>query len=66
MMLEAKEYQNQYFARVPIALKYLRLGQPDTETKKEIIKTYIVPKWLMDFYSFVAISLFKIKSKLNT
>ncbi len=66
MMLEAKEYQNQYFARVPIALKYLRLGQPDAETKKEIIKTYIVPNWLLDFYSFVAISLFKIKSKLNT
>ena len=65
MMLEAKQYQNTYFARVPIALKYLKLGQPDSETKKEIIKTYIIPKWMMSFYSFIAILLFQIKSKIS-
>jgi glycosyltransferase involved in cell wall biosynthesis len=53
MMLDAKQYQASYFRRLGIALKYLDLASPSQETKQEIIKDYIVPKWTLDVSRFI-------------
>ena len=55
MLLDAKQYQKSYFRRARLALKYLQLGQPPREISKEIIRDYVLPKWMMNVYSFFAL-----------
>ncbi|WP_028523867.1 glycosyltransferase family 2 protein [Runella limosa] len=55
MLLDAKQYQKSYFRRARLALKYLQLGQPPREVSKEIIRDYVLPKWMMNVYSFFAL-----------
>jgi glycosyltransferase involved in cell wall biosynthesis len=53
MMLDAKQYQDSYFRRLGIALKYLDLASPSSEIKSEILKNYIVPKWTLNVSRFI-------------
>lgn len=55
MLLDAKQYQKSYFRRARLALKYLQLGQPPREISKEVIRDYVLPKWMMNVYSFFAL-----------
>lgn len=55
MLLDAKQYQKSYFRRAGLALKYLQLGQPPREISKDIIRDYVLPKWMMNVYSFFAL-----------
>lgn len=55
MLLDARQYQKSYFRRARLALKYLQLGQPPRETSKEVIRDYVLPKWMMNVYSFFAL-----------
>ena len=55
MLLDAKQYRKSYFRRARLALKYLQLGQPPREISKEIIRDYVLPKWMMNVYSFFAL-----------
>jgi glycosyltransferase involved in cell wall biosynthesis len=55
MMLDSKQYKGQYFKQLPIAIQYLRLSQAEWAVKKEIIRDYILPKWLSNLYSFFAL-----------
>ncbi|AYQ34418.1 glycosyltransferase family 2 protein [Runella sp. SP2] len=55
MLLDARQYQKSYFRRARLALKYLQLGQPPREISKEIIRDYVLPKWMMNVYSFFAL-----------
>jgi glycosyltransferase involved in cell wall biosynthesis len=55
MMLEARQYQESYWRRAVIALRYIWWGKPEAETTKEIIRDYVIPKWLMNIYSFFAL-----------
>lgn len=55
MLLDARQYQKSYFRRARLALKYLKLGQPPREISKDIIRDYVLPKWMMNVYSFFAL-----------
>lgn len=55
MLLEARQYQKSYFRRARLAIKYLELGKPDRETTREVVRDYIIPKWMMQVYSFFAL-----------
>jgi glycosyltransferase involved in cell wall biosynthesis len=55
MLLDARQYQKSYFRRAVLALKYLQLGKPPREISKEIIRDYLLPKWMMNVYSFFAL-----------
>ena len=55
MLLEARQYQKSYFRRANLAIKYLELGKPDRETTREVVRDYIIPKWMMQVYSFFAL-----------
>ncbi len=55
MLLEARQYQKSYFRRARLAIKYLELGKPDRETTREVVRDYILPKWMMQVYSFFAL-----------
>ena len=55
MLLDARQYQKSYFRRAALALKYLKLGKPPREISKEIIRDYVLPKWMMNVYSFFAL-----------
>lgn len=55
MLLDARQYQKSYFRRTGLALKYLYLGKPDKETTKETVRDYVIPKWMMQVYSFFAL-----------
>lgn len=55
MLLDAKQYQKSYFRRARLALKYLQLGKPPREISKEVIRDYVLPKWMMNVYSFFAL-----------
>lgn len=53
MMLDANQYEESYFRRAGLALKYLYLGKPDWETTKTVIRDYLVPEPLAKLYSAV-------------
>ena len=55
MMLDSKQFTGKYFKQMPVAIKYLFLAKPNKEVKKEIIRDYILPKWLRNIYSFFAL-----------
>lgn len=55
MLLDARQYQKSYFRRAALALKYIQLGKPPREVSKEIIRDYVLPKWMMNVYSFFAL-----------
>ncbi len=55
MLLDARQYQKSYFRKAGLALKYLQLGKPSKEITKEIIRDYVLPKWVVQVYSFFAL-----------
>ncbi|PLK42587.1 glycosyltransferase [Emticicia sp. TH156] len=55
MLLDSRQYANTYFKKVFAAIQYLRLAKPSYATKKEIIRDYILPVWLVSTYSFFAL-----------
>lgn len=55
MLLDARQYQKSYFQRAGLALKYLNLGKPKGEVRKEVIRDYITPQWMLSVYSFFAL-----------
>lgn len=62
MMLDARQYQKSYYRRAGMALKYIYWGKPDTETAKEIVRDYVLPKWMMKLYSFFALLPHRLKT----
>lgn len=62
MMLDSKQYADKYFRKVFAAIQYLRLGQPPRAVSKEIIREYILPKWLSKTYSFFALLPHRLKN----
>ena len=62
-LLYAKQFKDQYWQRLRFAVKYLNLAEPAPERKKQVIKDFIVPPFLMKIYSFIAISLYNIRSR---
>jgi glycosyltransferase involved in cell wall biosynthesis len=55
MMLDSRQYSTRYFRRAALALYYVYLRQPGRSELREIVRDYIVPKWMMDIYSFFAL-----------
>ena len=64
-MLFSREYGDTYWPRVKYAVKYLSMAEPSPERKKEVIRDFIIPPFFMKVYSFVALSLYKLKSKVS-
>jgi glycosyltransferase involved in cell wall biosynthesis len=63
-LLFARQYKDSYFHKLRFALKYLRLAQPPAGKRKEIIRTFVVPHFLMKIYSFFALSLYNLRAKV--
>lgn len=63
MLLNSYEYGNTYWPRARFALKYLALAQPGPERIKEVVRDYLLPPFLQRIYSFLAISLYKFRTK---
>lgn len=63
MMLDSKQFTGKYFKQMPVAIKYLFLAKPNKDVKKEIIRDYILPKWLRNIYSFFALLQHRMKSR---
>jgi glycosyltransferase involved in cell wall biosynthesis len=61
MMLDSRQYSKSYFRRAGLALKYLWMRRPDKEASKDIIRDYVIPQWMMNVYSFLAIGLHKLR-----
>jgi glycosyltransferase involved in cell wall biosynthesis len=55
MILESHQYQGHYWKSLPVALKYLRLGQPTGEARKLLFQHHIIPPPMMKLYSAIAI-----------
>jgi glycosyltransferase involved in cell wall biosynthesis len=55
MMLDARQYQKSYFRRAVLAIHYLRYRQPNSAETREILRDYILPKWVTTIYSFFAL-----------
>lgn len=53
MMLDAKQYEQSYFRRAKLALKYLYLAQPGWPKAKDVIRNYLVPEPLRKLYSTI-------------
>jgi len=64
-MLFSREYGKTYWPRVKYAVKYLSMADPSPERKKEVIRDFIIPPFFMKVYSFVALNLYNLKSKLS-
>jgi len=63
-LLFAKQYRNNYWAKMKFALKYLSLAEPPAEVRREIIRDYVVPSFLLKGYSFLAIWLYNLRAKV--
>ena len=64
-MLFSREYGDTYWPRVKYAVKYLSMAEPSSERKKEVIRDFIIPPVFMKIYSFFALSLYNLKSKVS-
>lgn len=64
-MLFSREYGETYWPRVKYAVKYLSMADPGPERKKEVIRDFIIPPFFMKVYSFFALNLYNLKSKLS-
>jgi glycosyltransferase involved in cell wall biosynthesis len=62
-LLFAKQYKDDYWSKVKFALKYLDMGKPQSERRKEVIRDFIIPPFVMKAYSAFAIGLYNLKSK---
>ncbi|GAB3247310.1 glycosyltransferase [Larkinella harenae] len=63
MMLDANQYQNSYFRRAGIALKYLYLGKPDGTVLKEVIQNYVLPKPVFKLYSAIRLMPYRLMDR---
>jgi glycosyltransferase involved in cell wall biosynthesis len=64
-LLFSSQYQDTYWPRVKFALKYLLWGKPESKKRKQVIKDFVIPAPLMRIYSFLALTLHRIRMKLN-
>jgi hypothetical protein len=55
MLLDARQLSRSYFRRAGLAANYLFLKGADLNEVKEVTRDYILPKWIMSTYSFVAL-----------
>lgn len=55
MMLDARQYTKSYFRRAALALKYLWMRKPEPTEWRNIMREYVIPRWLMNIYSFFAL-----------
>ncbi|GAB2800181.1 hypothetical protein GCM10027275_52760 [Rhabdobacter roseus] len=55
MELDARQYHKSYFRRAALALQYLYRKQPGAEEWREIVRDYVIPQWMLKFYSFFAL-----------
>jgi glycosyltransferase involved in cell wall biosynthesis len=62
-LLFSKEYGNSYWPRAKYAMKYISLAEPSQQKRKEIIRDFVLPPFLLKTYSFVALSLYNLKAK---
>ena len=53
MMLDARQYEQSYFRRAGLAVKYLYLAQPGWTKAKDVIRDYLVPEPLRKLYSTI-------------
>lgn len=53
MMLDSRQYENSYFRRAGLAMKYLYMGKPSWDKAKDVIRDYIVPQPLAKLYSTI-------------
>ncbi|WP_266362765.1 glycosyltransferase family 2 protein [Tellurirhabdus rosea] len=51
MLLDSKQYNDRYFRRAGLALKYLNLGRPNWRITKEVIRDYLIPESVLKIYS---------------
>jgi glycosyltransferase involved in cell wall biosynthesis len=49
MLLNSKQFEGKYWKQMPCALKYLQLAKPSKQITKEIVRDYVVPKFLLSF-----------------
>lgn len=61
MILDARQMSKSYFRRAGLAANYLFLKGADLGECKEVTRDYILPKWLMSAYSFVALLPYRIR-----
>lgn len=61
MLLDAKQMSRSYFRKAGLAANYLFLKGADLGECKEVTRDYILPKWLMSAYSFVALLPYRIR-----
>ncbi|WP_159468446.1 glycosyltransferase family 2 protein [Dyadobacter sp. 3J3] len=61
MLLDARQMSGSYFRKAGLAANYLFLKSADLTECKEITRDYILPKWMMSVYSFVALLPYRIR-----
>jgi glycosyltransferase involved in cell wall biosynthesis len=59
MMLDARQYENNYFGRAVLAIKYLNMAQPGWDIAKDIIRDYILPASFVKLYSAIRLLPYK-------
>jgi glycosyltransferase involved in cell wall biosynthesis len=47
LLLNSKQYRDQYFKKFGIAMRYLQLMYPDIPHRKEVFRDHLIPKWVM-------------------
>lgn len=63
MLLNSYEYGTTYWPKLKFALTYLRLAKPDAARVKEVVRDHVLPPFLQKLYSFIAISIYKLKTR---
>jgi glycosyltransferase involved in cell wall biosynthesis len=61
MLLDARQLSRSYFRRAGLAANYLVLKKAELVECKEVMRDYILPKWMVSAYSFVALLPYRIR-----
>ncbi|PWJ60633.1 glycosyltransferase involved in cell wall biosynthesis [Dyadobacter jejuensis] len=60
-LLFSREYKDRYWPKLKFALKYLKLAQPEGDTRKAVLRDHIIPPILMRIYSYFAIGMYQLR-----
>ena len=63
MMLDSKQYKGNNWKSIMPAYYYFKFAEPTSQIKKSIIMDYLLPKWLLNTYSFFALLPHRLKNR---
>jgi glycosyltransferase involved in cell wall biosynthesis len=64
-LLFSKQFGHTYWPRMKYAIKYLAMASPSDQRRKEVVRDFMIPSFMLKIYSFFALGLFNVSKKVK-